>query len=128
MEIGGSTGDGAAAEEGHASDDVFGTRPSADRPHSMNLCAARGGPSAGSAGRAADILLGVGLGAAVMYYLDPVAGADRRARLSNVLGAAIGFLGETMRARRGFESNGDGRRPVSQVTSKPVGGELRHSL
>jgi hypothetical protein len=56
----------------------FGTRPQTGRPHSINLFGpsrsdARDGPS-----RGLDVLLGVGIGAAVMYYLDPDGGPRRR--------------------------------------------------
>jgi hypothetical protein len=52
--------------------------------------------------RGLDVLLGVGIGAAAMYYLDPTAGSGRRARaesspatrlLAVALGTALTVLG-----------------------------------
>ena len=57
----------------------FGTRPSRERPHSLSLF---GGPSSESrqgVARGLDVLLGIGLGAAAMYYFDPDGGPRRRA-------------------------------------------------
>ncbi len=68
---GGVSGDGA----------VFGTRPNSDRPHSINLSGASRAQPLRQASRAMDVLLGLGIGAAIMYYLDPDAGAERRARV-----------------------------------------------
>jgi hypothetical protein len=52
-----------------AHDDAFGTRPRTGRPHSISLFGAGRGSSRNVASRGLDVLLGVGIGAAVMYYL-----------------------------------------------------------
>jgi hypothetical protein len=65
---------------GAAQADVFGTRLRSGKPHSTNLQAAAMQASAPSAvARSVDVLVGVGVGAAAMYYLDPDGGARRRA-------------------------------------------------
>jgi hypothetical protein len=45
---------------------VFGARPSNEKPHSMNLC---GQPEERQTSRAADVLVGIGIGALAMYLL-----------------------------------------------------------
>lgn len=62
-----------------AQDDGFGTRPSTDRPHSMSLFGAERAPPRDGVARSLDLLIGLGIGAAVMYYLDPDGGSRRRA-------------------------------------------------
>ena len=67
----------------------FGTRPQTGRPHSINLFGpslseSRGGPS-----RGLDLLLGVGIGAAAMYYLDPDGGPRRRALIREKIVDAV---------------------------------------
>jgi hypothetical protein len=57
----------------------FGTRPQTGRPHSINLFGAERGTSHDRGSRGLDVLLGVGIGAAVMYYIDPAGGPRRRA-------------------------------------------------
>lgn len=52
-----------------AHDDAFGTRPRTGRPHSISLFGTGRGASRNAASRGLDVLLGVGIGAAVMYYL-----------------------------------------------------------
>jgi hypothetical protein len=54
---------------GGAHADVFGTRPRTGRPHSISLAGTRRGASRNVASRGFDVLLGVGIGAAVTYYL-----------------------------------------------------------
>jgi hypothetical protein len=69
-------GDGVRGEE-----TVFGTRPTRGRPHSIRLSGGTRGQAMRPASRAMDVLLGIGIGAAIMYYLDPLSGAQRRARV-----------------------------------------------
>jgi hypothetical protein len=80
----------------------FGTRPSSGRPHSIRLDGGPIGSGARSVSRGLDVLLGIGIGAVAMYYLDPTAGSRRRARaesspttrlLAVVLGTALTALG-----------------------------------
>jgi hypothetical protein len=59
----------SVASGGGAHADVFGTRPRTGRPHSISLFGTRRGASRNVALRGFDVLLGVGIGAAVMYYL-----------------------------------------------------------
>lgn len=71
-----------AAERGVAWDaEGFGTRPRTDRPHSINLFATGEGSAPDNRARAVDVLVGAGLGAVAMYYLDPAVGAQRRAAI-----------------------------------------------
>lgn len=56
----------------------FGTRPQSGRPHSMNLFGADRIVQREGTTRGLDVLLGVGIGAVIMYYLDPDGGARRR--------------------------------------------------
>jgi hypothetical protein len=75
--------------------ETFGTRPRTDRPHSISLFGSDRNPTRDGASRGLDVLLGVGIGAAVMYYLDPDCGQRRRAAvLDKVVGAmATAFRG-----------------------------------
>jgi len=75
----------------------FGTRPSRERPHSMRLDGGSTAQVAGAVSRGLDVLLGVGIGAAAMYYLDPASGSRRRARSRDAIGAAVGALGSALR-------------------------------
>lgn len=76
----------------------FGTRPQTGRPHSMSLFGPeRGAPRDGTS-RGLDVLLGVGIGAAVMYYLDPDGGARRRALVRD------GIVGAVTMAPDAFEA------------------------
>jgi hypothetical protein len=56
----------------------FGTRLQTGRPHSISLFGASSTAERQGTARGLDVLLGVGIGAAVMYYLDPDGGARRR--------------------------------------------------
>jgi hypothetical protein len=78
----------------------FGTRPSSGRPHSIRL---DGEPvhSARYVARGFDVLLGVGIGAAAMYYLDPSAGSRRRARAREAIVGALGSALHMGGAKRG---------------------------
>src|SRR3982750_1967028 len=51
--------------------DPFGIRPPTGRPHSINLFGRTPPPARSGAARSVDLLLGMGIGAAAMYYLDP---------------------------------------------------------
>jgi hypothetical protein len=57
----------------------FGTRAPTGRPHSMSLFGQDRGSTHDGTSRGFDVLLGVGIGAAAMYYLDPDGGPRRRA-------------------------------------------------
>lgn len=70
---------------GAEADEVFGSRPATGRPHSMSLHSSSAiAPHPGAAG-VAEVLIGLGVGAAIMYYLDPRAGAQRRARVRDAI-------------------------------------------
>jgi hypothetical protein len=84
---------GVAAEA-----DGFGTRPSRERPHSIRLDGGPTGPDGWPVSRGLDVLLGVGIGAAAMYYLDPAAGSHRRARASRVI-ARAGVVADQARTK-----------------------------
>jgi hypothetical protein len=67
----------------------FGIRPQTGRPHSMSLFGSdRSQPHDGPS-RGLDVLVGVGIGAAVMYYLDPDGGPRRRALVRDKIVGAI---------------------------------------
>jgi hypothetical protein len=67
----------------------FGTRPQTGRPHSLSLFAPDRSPTRDGGVRGLDVLLGVGIGAAVMYYLDPDGGARRRAVVRDKIVGAV---------------------------------------
>lgn len=77
----------------------FGTRPPTGRPHSISLFGPDSkqsrddGPS-----RGLDVLLGVGIGAAVMYYLDPDCGPRRRAVVRDTIVNAVTMAPDTFEA------------------------------
>ena len=60
--------------------EIFGSRPSSDRPHSMSLFKSSPRQAGASSSRSVDILLGAAAGAAIVYYLDRERGRERRAR------------------------------------------------
>ncbi len=73
METEVTTTNAAAAASGVTPESVaFGIRPSTGRPHSIRLEAGALAREAGSGSRGLDILLGIGIGAAAMYCLDPI--------------------------------------------------------
>jgi hypothetical protein len=74
---------------------AFGIRPSTDRPHSINLFGAQRDAAQHVTSRGADVLLGVGIGAALMFYLDRERGSHRR----SALGAALEDLALTVIGR-----------------------------
>jgi hypothetical protein len=119
-------------------DEGFGTRSSTDRPHSMSLC----GPSERASrlsgrtvaprgrigSRAADILLGVGIGAAAMYYLDASRGTHRRSTMRELVHTILTGLGAALVERDGgISSTGTAQQPL-QVGAEPVGREVGHTL
>jgi hypothetical protein len=67
----------------------FGTRPRTDRPHSISLFAPDHGSPRDGAARRLDVLIGVGIGAAMMYYLDPDRGPQRRAAARDRIAALL---------------------------------------
>jgi hypothetical protein len=81
----------------------FGIRPSTARPHSINLFGAPHDAAQTVAPRGADVLLGVGIGAALMYYLDRDRGWQRRA----ALGTALEDLALTVIGRVASRVHGD---------------------
>jgi hypothetical protein len=84
--------------------DPFGTRRSSGRPHSMSLFRSSPAPlNGGGVSRRVDLLLGIGLGAAAMYYLDPDHGAARRALLWDKVAHTLARLGERRRGVRGVQ-------------------------
>jgi hypothetical protein len=90
MELGLTTANAAAGSKAEpAESDVFGIRPDTGRPHSICLQAASRDSSSHPSSRGLDLLVGLGIGAAAMYYLDPQAGPARRARLSGALAGTL---------------------------------------
>jgi hypothetical protein len=69
--------------------EVFGIRPDTGRPHSISLQAAARAAESQPGSRGLDLLIGVGIGAAVMYYLDPELGPARRARVRGVVAETL---------------------------------------
>ena len=84
-------------------DSAFGIRPQTGRPHSINLFGDTRDVAQHVALRGADVLVGVGIGAALMYYLDKDRGPERRSQLSGVLqDLALTVIGRVVnRARHG---------------------------
>jgi hypothetical protein len=96
--------------------DVFGSRPRTDRPHSINLFATDPDPSRGNGGRSLDLLVGIGIGAVAMYYLDPGAGARRRAAVRDRIVDAVTMAPDV------FEVTADDLGPwARQVVGAAVG-------
>jgi hypothetical protein len=82
MEMEATTANAEPTAGGVSADaDGFGTRPSTSRPHSMRLDGGDVAAESGSGSRGLDVLLGVGIGAAAMFCLDPSTGSRRRARI-----------------------------------------------
>jgi hypothetical protein len=85
-----------------AADADFGSRRQTGRPHSINLF---GSPSDGAgniASHSAQLLLGVGIGAALMFYLDKDRGSRRRSVLGDALEElALTVIGRVVRQARG---------------------------
>jgi hypothetical protein len=100
--------------------ELFGTRPNTGRPHSINLQPPTRGAASEPAGPNLDLLVAVGIGAAVMYYLDPSAGGARRARLRGVLVDAVSIAPNVFEdAAREVTAEARGLLPSA---SRPTGG------
>lgn len=67
----------------------FGTRPPTGRPHSMSLFGSDHGQARDEGPLGLDFFVGIGIGAAVMYYLDPDGGARRRALVRDKIVDAV---------------------------------------
>jgi hypothetical protein len=81
---------------------AFGTRRSTGRPHSINLFGAQPDGVSAAASRSAQLLLGVGIGAALMYYLDKDRGSHRRSALGDAIEElALDVIGRVVRQARG---------------------------
>ena len=76
----------------------FGTRPQTGRPHSISLFGPdRSSPRDGGS-RGLELLLGVGIGAAAMYYFDPHAGRQRRSLVRDRIVDAVTMAPDTFEA------------------------------
>ena len=90
MELDLTTANGAAGLKAAPIDsEVFGIRPNTGRPHSISLQAAGRASTSQPSSRGLELLVGVGIGAAFMYYLDPSAGPARRARLRGAVAETL---------------------------------------
>ena len=67
----------------------FGTRPPTGRRHSMSLFGPEHDQPGDGGSRGLDVLVGAGIGAAVMYYLDPDGGPRRRALVRDRIVEAV---------------------------------------
>jgi hypothetical protein len=124
----------------------FGTRAQTGRPHSMSLFGADRIAQREGTIHGLDVLLGVGIGAVIMYYLDPDGGARRRGTVRDSIvhvvttapdtfEAAAHDLGEWARdtiadakSRRALDGSADGWAgdwtPASRLAASTVGGVL----
>ena len=97
----------------------FGIRPQTGRPHSMSLFGSdRSQPHDGPS-RGLDVLVGVGIGAAVMYYLDPDGGPRRRALVRDKIVGAITMAPDVFEATAHDVGRWAGHTPEAQAR-KPV--------
>jgi hypothetical protein len=78
----------------------FGTRSSRSRPHSINLYGNGHDGSRDAASRGFDLLLGLGVGVAAMYYLDAEHGARRRDGVKELMRAVLGAFGSALSGGR----------------------------
>jgi hypothetical protein len=81
---------------------AFGIRRQTSRPHSISLFGAARDDARTVASRSAPLLLGVGIGAALMYYLNRERGTQRRSELGAAIEdlalAVIGRAADRLRA------------------------------
>ena len=101
-------------------DEGFGTRPSAHRPHSMNLFGNGDDGSRDIGSRAMDLLVGVGIGAAVMYYLSSERGSRGRETMRFLLREVLGVVGPALLGSGAAAHSPPTRRTGSQVVSEPI--------
>jgi hypothetical protein len=101
----------------------FGTRPLTDRPHSLSLFGTDRSPAHDGTSRGLDVLLGVGIGAAAMYYFDPDGGPRRRALARDRIVGAVTMAPDVFEvtahdvgrwAREGLETQGRGLSHLSR--------------
>ncbi len=121
-----TTGTGLGGGGGVAPEaEVFGTRPNSGRPHSMSLYGAANGPATAGGAAGLELLIGIGIGAAVMYYLDPDGGARRRATARDQIQRAVNASPETLEAIAHEVTVGAGDwSPAVRLLSGTIGGAL----
>jgi hypothetical protein len=99
----------------------FGTRPQTGRPHSISLFGPDRARPRDGASRGLDILLGAGIGAAVMYYLDPDGGPQRRERAREKVVSAVTMAPDAFEATAHDLTRW--ARQTADARTRPAGGE-----